>query len=327
MLLCFSLCFLCVCSAPIKEGEKDGGGSTPGNIPEKEAELGLSVNYIDVEQGDSILVNFPDGKNMLIDCGNGETRITKAIIDYLNSRNVSTIDWFVITHPDVDHVGGAVEVINAFEIKNAFVPDILDINKIYFPRFKSAYDLLVEKNVDIKYSDNYKFIKGDDYSIVFLSPLPLELGGSYQKLNMALVPTENETNDVSPIMLLEYKGVRFLFTGDAGKEQEAFVMENYAVGLYQKTFGGYGISVKLEDIDFLKVSHHGASGASSLKFLELIKPKNAVLSVGGSNNYGHPSLTTLYNLETVNENYNLYRTDVHGTVCVFVSEEGAVSVR
>ena len=79
-------------------------------------------------------------------------------------------------------------------------------------------------------------------------------------------------------------------------------------------------------IDFLKVSHHGADDASSLKFLQTIMPKNAVISVGGNNNYGHPNRNVLERLETVNPEYKLYRTDVHGAFSVNVKSDGSYKI-
>ncbi|MBQ7348353.1 MAG: MBL fold metallo-hydrolase [Clostridia bacterium] len=293
--------------------------------PEKSDEIVLqakfSVHFIDVGNGDCILIKFPDSKRMLIDCGDKIDGVYSKINDYLKSQNVDKIDFLVLTHPDRDHIGNAVDIINDFEIGTAYIPHIL--SNTLFPLFNSVKQELTAKNIDFQVSHLYSYIKGEGYSVAFLSPAPPgNKKSAYNILNSALSPTANDINNVSPIIYVEYNGVRFLFTGDAGKSQEEYVLDLYKSSLYKRNFEYYGFDVNLENIDFLKVSHHGSDDATSENFLQTLNPKNAVISVGGNNYYGLPSSNTLIRLNALSEEFELYRTDTKGSVAVYVNEMG-----
>ena len=116
----------------------------------------------------------------------------------------------------------------------------------------------------------------------------------------------DSANDLSAVFYLEYEGTRFLLTGDASSAVEKNVMRRYEAGLYA-AFG-----VNLEEIDVLKVSHHGSDAATSAEFLSLLAPDCAVISVGAANAYGHPAEDTLERL--YRSGAAIYRTDFFGTV-------------
>lgn len=277
----------------------------------------FSVHFLDVGEGDSILINFPDGKIMLIDSGNTDEAVEEYLLSCIKSTGKKQIDYLVITHPDADHVGNMKKVVETFTVKTAFVPDIRLPDR--FPLFSEVLSALTEDNASIIKSDYWQSIKTDEYLVAFLSPTPLgESGSSYNGINASDYPSSQAINDVSPIIYLECRGKRFLFTGDAGVSQENLVMENRIVGAYDLMYGK-GV-IKLEDIDVLKVAHHGANGSSSEKFLNIIKPKNAVISVG-KNNYAHPSSDVLECLVKVNPTVNLLRTDVKGSISMRISSD------
>ncbi len=284
---------------------------------------GCSVHYLDVGQGDCIFIRLPDGKNMLIDSGDKNDKISEYVIKYLEDYSVQTIDYLVLTHPDLDHIGNAIDVINRFNVKKAFVPYISDEILVNFPEYIKVKDVISQKEIDTKISDSFTYINGSDYCFAFLSPLPFGVNGSsYDELNTTLISTENLINNLSPIIYFETDNTRFVFTGDAGKSQENIVINNYKVGVYKSWFSRYGITVNLEDIDYLKVGHHGADDSSGREFLNLLRPKNAIISVGGNNYYGHPKTEVLERLMIANENYSLFRTDVHGTIFVHKNANG-----
>ena len=279
---------------------------------------GFSVHYLDVGQGDCIFIKFSDGKTALIDCGAQSKRNQEYIVDYLNSYSVDKIDYFILTHPDNDHVGNAKAIIDNFDIGKAFVPFVMNLN--LFPVYGVFYDALIKKEVSLDYSDMGDGFSGEDYFMAFLSPLPKELAdSSYSILNGATAPNDTAVNNVSPIIYLESNGYRFVFTGDAGATQEDLVIENYSSGYYNILFENK-TKINLDKVDFLKVSHHGSRDATGAEFLSVLKPKNAVVSVGGNNFYGHPATETLLRLKTANENYNLYRTDVKGSIVAYLDD-------
>jgi beta-lactamase superfamily II metal-dependent hydrolase len=121
-------------------------------------------------------------------------------------------------------------------------------------------------------------------------------------------------------------GVRFVFCGDAGKDEEKKVVDNFNVGFYKACFESVGVDVNLHDVDFLMVSSHGASSASGIEFVSLLKPKNVVVSVSGDNLLGLPSNSVLEGIQAVNEFCSIWRTDVYGTIVATVSKLGEIKM-
>ncbi len=282
----------------------------------------FSVHYLDVGQGDAIFINFPDGKTMLIDTGLTDD----ATAEFIKSTVIKSkpeIDYFVLTHPDVDHIGNAQSIIEEFNVEKLFVPKI--VNENLFPRFREVMQTAREKEIEITVSDNYKYESGDGWFFAMLSPKPyLSIDSIYNTVNASTDPSPEEINDLSPIIYLEYRGVRFLFTGDAGFSQEKLVVDSCKAGVYDYRFNGNQIDIM--KIDFLKMGHHGSDESSSEKFLQYVTPQNAVISVG-DNNYGLPSKYSLIRLVQVNSEVNLFRTDTAGSISVYVNGEGAYEVK
>lgn len=282
---------------------------------------GFSVNFIDVGNGDSIFIRFDDGKNMLIDCGFSSTTYFDNICRVLDAYNTTKINYLVLTHPDVDHVGNVSNLLSKYKIEKAFIPNVY--NKSLYKVFNDAYSSLVNAGVEMTYSNIYQSIIGRNYFACFLSPCLDGTSDYYGYFNGLLSPTENDINSLSPIIYLEYKGVRFLFTGDATKEQESVLMFNYKAGLYNLI---HDRNINLYDIDVLKVAHHGSADSSGYEFLSILKPKIAVISVGGNNVYGHPSAEVINNLYMVNPSVKILRTDVFGDISLAVDFNGKLSV-
>jgi competence protein ComEC len=278
-----------------------------------------------VGQGDAIFIHFPDGKNMMIDSGDGEKKSVDYIKGFMSEFGVDKIDYLMLTHPMQDHQGGMEMLLNNYTVSNFYIPYIIDADN--FPIFKGISELASEKQVNKIESQSYKNIKGEDYALAILTPYPFNypnVESAYKPINN-IFPTENAINNVSPMVYVKYKSVRFLFTGDAGVAQEHKVIDNY--NAFVQMFSSLGIELNLENIDFLKVSRHGSANSSSEKFLSTLKPKNAVISVGGANNYGLPSTEMLARLATASPAHNLYRTDVHGTISVYVSNDGEIRIQ
>lgn len=234
----------------------------PNNQNDKNIELNqdvMSVTYIDVGQGDSEYICFPDGENMLIDGGSDNEKA----YNYLKKNDVESIDYLVATHPHEDHIGGLGEICENIEIKNVFMPDISASTKA-FNRFLKALD---NRNVNGTVAKKGVVIKeNDDLRVEILSP--------------ALKMYEN-TNDYSAVVKITYRDTSFLFMGDCEKPAES------------------NIDKKDLKADVIKIGHHGSSTSSSSEFIKSVNPKYAVISVGKNNDYGHPHdkvLNRLYNL-------------------------------
>ena len=130
------LLLFCLFSGCSKKGASFEFGTRKNN---------LYVNFIDVGQGDCTLIMFPDGKNMLIDCGDGSDFAVKNIKRILNGFSVKKLDYLVLTHPDLDHVGGALSVLKTCSVNKAYLPKILDLTsyEVYSSALQSLQDILV----------------------------------------------------------------------------------------------------------------------------------------------------------------------------------------
>ena len=240
----------------------------------------LSVHIIDVGQGDCILIKTPEDQNILVD--GGDENCYKFIKTYLKLHKVKKLDIVIATHFDKDHIGSLDEVINNFNVK-----------KIYTPNQKcdsSHYDNLVKscqnKNLKINYLTKDDFIKVDNnININILSP-------SY-------IQDNNNLNSI--VFNLKYKYMDFLFTGDCEETNELEMINSF----------------ELNDIDFLKVAHHGSSSSSTEDFIKEISPSIAAISCGYKNQYGHPHKSTLDTLKKYGA--KTIRTDINGDL-VFYSD-------
>ncbi len=222
----------------------------------------LIVHYIDVGQAESILIQTPNNKNMLIDAG--ETK-KGAVLSYLNSKGISKLDVVIATHPHKDHISQMAEVINNFEIGSFYMPkvegeDIHYTNMINALKNNNITPIEAKKGVNINIDSNLKInIIGpcsDDY---------------------------NDLNNWSAVVHMTYGENSFLFTGDAEELSEREMLAS-------------GVNLKA---DVLKVGHHGDSNASSQNFLNAVKPKYAVISYGKDNLFDHPHQRTLDKLLNV----------------------------
>ena len=232
-----------------------------------------SVTFLDVGQGDSSVIIFPFGKTILIDTGGlylSRYNISKnKTVPYLNSLGISKIDLLILTHGDYDHIGDAINLLN--EIK---VDEVLFNNDSFNDTENKIIKVLDKKN--IRYSKNsWDFKKNEDLYF----------------LNTKMYDNEN---DNSTVVYFTYKNFSFLFTGDASKEREEDIMENY----------------NIKDISFLKVGHHGSKTSTGSSFIKKINPKYSIISVGENNRYGHPNKNTLKNLKDT----TIFRTDLNGSI-------------
>ncbi|WP_406678711.1 ComEC/Rec2 family competence protein [Moorella sp. ACPs] len=270
-------------SGPSPSQENPPGSSTPP------AESGkLRVHYLDVGQGDAILVQLPDGKNILIDSGTGEAG--PGVVRELKQYSVKKLDYVIGTHPHEDHIGGLDLVINSFQVGKVYLPRVTHNTDAYMDL------LLAIKNKGLKATEAKAGVA-----------LPLDMG--IQALFVSPAKSNYEDlNDYSAVLHLTYGQTAFLFTGDAGTTAEE---EMLASGRPLKA-------------DVLKVAHHGSRYATSTAFLKAVAPRYAVISVGKGNDYGHPHVQTLQRLQKAG--VKIYRTDRDGTITA-VSDGRKVTIQ
>lgn len=240
----------------------------------------LSIHTIDVGQGDSILIQTPSSKNILIDGGDDNSH--HIISSYLKKQNVENIDYIIATHFDSDHIGGLDNIIDKFNVSNIYAPNYESDTVSY----QNLINSCLNKNLNLQCLSSGDFINiEDNINLAVLAP-------SY-------IQEENNLNSI--VFRLDYKNKSFLFTGDAEANNELNIINSY----------------ELNDIDFLKVGHHGSSSSTTSEFVEEVSPDIAVISCGYKNQYGHPHKSTLDTLEK--NNVLTYRTDILGNI-VFYSD-------
>jgi len=239
----------------------------------------LSVLMIDVGQGDSFLIKFPNGKTALVDAGN--TTFTfdngdRVIVPLINYLGIKKIDYGIVTHIDSDHYGGFVALILEGMIGEIIKPEI-DSSLSKDKRFE---DFISERGIPIRYFQEEKIEVGNAALYFLFDEEIKNLSG-------------NSTNDRSGIFKLVYGKTSFLFTGDVEKNIERFYTDKY----------GYFL-----DSDVLKVAHHGSKTSSSNEFLKYVSPELSLISAGFKNKFGHPVEDVIQRLEA--EGSAIYRSDL-----------------
>ncbi len=286
------------------------GDKTPPPVDQEEMS---SVSFIDVGNAESIFIELPDGRIVLIDCGDKGKE--QKIVDYIKGKSVDKIDMLIITHPDVDHVGGAKAVIDNFIVDKIYHPRIDSELCFLFPLYQEVMEAAIEKGIETKVSTSYENVSGEGYFLSILSPD--SKGDFYKEFNGTLSPNSEQIDCLSAVVYLQIGGVRFLFTGDARYAVEEKIKLNYLNEIYNAYYQNE--LVDLEDIHFLKVSNGGLDGGTGRELLEVLRPKNAIIFTSGDI---APSNLVLNRLYESNKDYKLYRTDVFGTITVSLTGNG-----
>ncbi len=237
----------------------------------------MTVRVLDVGQGDCILITSNDGKHVVIDAGTYEhPGKAKKLLD---GYGVEDIEYFVLTHPDADHIGDADDILESKNVKNVIMTNETATTAT-FESFLTALGRSEGTNVIMgKYG--MEFAVGD-VKFTVISPSEGFVGTS---------------NDASIVVMAQYGKVKFLFAGDAEADAEDVMVRT--------------LEEKL-DCDVLKAGHHGSSSSSSEKFLKAVSPRYAVISCGEGNDYGHPHDVTLKRLDKLGIKY--FRTDKSGNI-------------
>lgn len=240
----------------------------------------LTVRMLDIGQGDAFLLE-KDGKFVMIDTGDIEHR--DQIVALLHKYKVKEISKIIITHPHADHLGGMNAIFKNFKV-DAIYDDGMPAGT---GSYKNYLKQIKEKKIPyhvLKAGDEVDFFNGVKFNV--LGPVKVIKD---QKGN-------SDFNNNSIVGRLTYGSFSMMFTGDAEQEEE-------------KTILGKGGTLKS---DVLKVGHHGSRTSTSPAFLKAVSPKNAFISCGQGNDYGHPHKVTIDKLEKAK--VQIYRTDRNGTV-------------
>lgn len=241
----------------------------------------LKIHFIDVDDGDCILVQTPEDKAVLVDSGNPVSGFKAA--KYLEKNNIKKIDRLIFTHPHLDHIGGVFFIGRIFPAGNIYDNGQVLDESCGIHRW---YEQLVRKNKDYAILTAGDIIRVTDVTLrVLWPPQPLLF---------------SDSNGNSIVLMLEYGKFRCLLTGDLTIEAEKELLKQR-------------INLKA---DVLKTGHHGAQDSNSEDFLRMVSPQIAVVSVDAENIRGYPKKEIIDRL--VNSGVKLYRTDRNGNIILTI---------
>jgi competence protein ComEC len=241
----------------------------------------LEVFFLDVGQGDAILVNYLGEYQLLIDGGASGDKLLGEL-DKVMPAGDKKIELMLLTHPDKDHLGGLIKALDNYEVE------------LFLDNGQRAETKIVESLMAKVVEEGVRreaIFEGSEFS--FGEHLNFRVFNPDE-----LIEEDRDRNEQSIVVQMDFGNNSFLFTGDAEIESEEDLLQDQ----------------QLEDIDWLKVGHHGSSGSTGNEFLQMVRPEFAIISVGEGNRYGHPHEELLERLQKIST--QVLRTDELGTIKV-----------
>jgi competence protein ComEC len=246
----------------------------------------LQLYFLDVGQGDSSLIILPGGPKVLIDGGNPNGKLQENLESIL-SANDRYVDLLMISHPQLDHFGGFVELLKSYKVGALLTSDQVSDQSTWQELERAVKERGIRRIV-LAAGDRIQY---QDSRFDILSPQK----GEWAK----------DINDISVVAILESAGIKAFFGGDISGAKEKELVKKYNL-----------------DVDVLKVSHHGSKFSSETSFLKEASPLVSVIGVG-KNSYGHPTKEALLRLGNVGS--KIFRTDLAGLIKISV-ENGRLRV-
>lgn len=249
---------------------------------------GLAITCLDIGQGDCCVLKMPGGENFLIDGGSSNKKNTAVyqILPYLKNQGIAILDGIFVSHTDQDHISGIEELLElcaqkltTVRVKNLILPD-WDTTGGEYEKLKM---LAEQTGIRVQTVREGNLLKTKEAQIEILAP---ENGAD-----------GSDTNEDGMVMKVHFGKFRGLFTRDIGAETEKKLLD------------------LMEDVDFLKVAHHGSKYSTCQRFLDVVSPEIAVISCSAKNTYGHPSADTIKKLEDC------------GAQVEYTMKNGAITVR
>lgn len=234
----------------------------------------LEINYIDVGQGNGVLIRQGD-KSLIIDGGNRSN--SRYFYNYIDKKNIGKIDYLIASHYDEDHIAGLVGILENKKVDKVLCPDYKKDTKIY----KSFMKALKNSNAKVINPKAYDEFTLNEARVKILWPKEYK---------------EGTDNDNSIVVKVNFGKNSFLFPADAGKSVEDELI-----------YSGHSLRS-----DVLMLGHHGSKYSSSNEFLKEVRPKLAIISVGENNRYKHPAKRVIKSLDDMGIKY--LRTDQDGDI-------------
>lgn len=234
----------------------------------------FTIHFLDVGQGDSCLIQTKTGKTILVD-GGGNAKEEydtgkRVLLPYLAEHQIGKIDCLMVSHADLDHIGGIIAVIEKVPVKKIILGKQFEENA----NLEKLLQVAKKRKVPVQVVEAGMKIKIEkDVMLDVLWP------------NTQNQITENGMNNNSFVFRLTYADVSMLFTGDIEKIAEERMLEQ--------------ISLDLLKADILKVGHHGSKTSSNPEFVQVVKPKIALIGVGENNRFGHPNADVVARLKDI----------------------------
>ncbi len=263
------------------------------NDVKKDEDAHLKMIFLDVGQGDATFIQFPNGEQMLIDCGIDAVSIEALgrVMPFYDRD----IDYLLVSHPDLDHYGGCIDVLNRFDVHHILYNGE---QKQYSQLWQSFMRAIQEEQAmySIVSSSVHWNIAG--VGIDFLYP-----DHSIEKnKNIPGVKKDVGSNNASIVMKLSYGDQDTLLTADAEAELEEYLVDVYGEEL---------------DVEILKLGHHGSLTSSIQPFLDAATPETAVASAGMENKFHHPSERVIRRVKRMGT--EIWRTDISGDIMVSIT--------
>lgn len=253
---------------------------------------GLEIHFIDVGQGDGIAIRTPRARWVLIDAGPASADYDageRRILPFLRDQGARRLEVLVLTHPDLDHIGGAAAILQRMRVDFVFEPGAAVGKEPYLDMIRT----IEASGTDWRAVRQGRTMELDGVRFEFLWPVS------------ETVDATVDANQISAVVRMTYGAFSMLLTGDAGAEVESELVSRYGAALESR---------------ILKLGHHGSSTSSSGPFLDVVAPELAVVSAGRRNRYGHPSAEVLAAVES--REIPLARTDREGTISLMVEAGG-----
>jgi competence protein ComEC len=246
----------------------------------------LRVTFLDVGQGDAIVLQTPKGHVMVVDTGRAtpeDDMGRRVVLPFLRAQGVNRVDALVLTHPDIDHIGGAISLLQRITVRYLLLPPSTSDDPLY----RHIQEAAERRRIPVRTLARGERIEfSDGVAAEVLHP---SVRSAFE---------QHPDNNASLVLRLRYGRTSLLLTGDTEEEAERDMLRA-------------GENVRA---DVLKLGHHGSLTSSSESFLEAVRPQVAIVSAGRGNVYGHPHPEILARLEA--RHIRLFRTDRNGAITI-----------